>query len=181
MGDTYQLIVPINVKDEMEGEMLIGKMFLYFTAEKIIEANEKQFQSTQFNSFEPGENWQSAVEFPTEEFLAFEWNTVRFLSGKEVYNAYGVDSVRCPYCDFDVVETNWHEKMDEWMNETGNDSISCSKCGQSASITKYIFNPLWAFGYCAVQLWNWPDLSSAFVEKISASIKHELVVVAGKI
>jgi hypothetical protein len=181
MGDTYQQIVPLDVKDEIEGEMIVSKMFLFFTAEKIIEADERQFQSTQFKSFEPGENWKSAVAHLMEEFLAFEWNTVRFLTGKEVYNAYGVDSVRCPFCDFDIVESDWHEKLDEWMNETGNDVITCNKCGNAASITSYVFDPLWAFGYGAVHLWNWPALDSQFVEKLSAYINREVVIVSGKL
>lgn len=181
MGDTYQQIVPIEVRDEIEGEMLVSKMFLFFNAEKIIEADEKQFQSTQFKSFEPGENWKAAVEHPMEEFLALEWNTVRFLSGKEVYNANGVDSICCPNCKSDIVETDWHEKLDEWMNETGNDVIACSKCGQAASITNYIFDPLWAFGYGAVHLWNWPALDRRFIEKLSAHINREVVIVSGKL
>jgi len=181
MGDTYIQLVPKNLEDGSNGGMISKKIFYYLHTNQIIEADSKYLAMPEQTSYSPGERWLDATESSDKTFLGLDLNTVRIESGRAVFSANGVDEIKCPNCQFNIVDLEWGTLIEEWVNESGGDKLPCPNCETVNSISDFVFSPSWAFGNAAVSFWNWPSLSEKFLKSFSDYLGCELQIVYGKL
>lgn len=181
MGDFYSIVVP--QKANSTGAAAIAeKVVQYLINRKIISADKTDCTLGDEDGYPPAENYRQIMEHPTGDLFGLLTNGLEVNVGREVFYGDGVDSIKCPACEAGMMDADWGEAIDEWMNDTGNDTICCPACGKESSVTELVFEPAWAFGELGFRFWNWgAPFKEAFVNEIEMLTGYRVKTVYGKL
>ncbi len=178
MGDTYGNIVFVSV-DTASAKTIADKVIQHLVDRKVISGSLTDCVLGAKNGYPPAENYWLALEDASH---GTPNDGVEVIVEKRVFFSAGVDTINCPGCNEDIVDSDWGSALDEWMNETGNDKIICPGCSQAYSITQYKFDPNWAFGNLGFTFWNWSsEFKEDFVKELEALTGHRIELVYGKL
>ena len=96
---------------------------------------------------------------------------------REVFTAgeNGLNALCCPGCGHrhSADDLDWPPAIGEWYEQRGPGSLSCVRCGLSASVALWQFDPTWGFGNLAFQFSEWL-LKREFVEELSRLLGHRV-------
>ena len=181
MGDTYCNLVPVRVGNASASDVG-AKVVRHLINRKIVSDRLTDCVLGEEGGYAPGDNYRHAIDDPYDYILDQSTNGLAVNLGRQVFYAAGVDQVLCPNCKENIVDTGWEDAMDEWVNETGNDILTCPSCGHSYSITEYIFEPNWAFGELGFTFWNWGgQFKDEFIKELEQLTGSTISVVYGKL
>lgn len=181
MGDFYSIVVPQKV-NSTEAAAIAEKVVQYLINRKIISADKTDCTLGEEDGYPPAENYRQVMEHPTEDLFGLLTNGLEVNVGREVFYGDGVDNIKCPACEAGMMDADWGEAIDEWMNDTGNDTICCSACGKESSVTELVFEPAWAFGELGFRFWNWgAPFKEAFINDIEMLTGYRVKTVYGKL
>jgi hypothetical protein len=188
MGDHYQTIVDVE-SSLGEAEALAVKVVNFLVERRIVLPVKTDCVVGDNLGYPPGPNARQTVESP-ELFL----DTLVTL-GMEVITERRVHfsddlAVRCPNCRFELVAWwasphelqphDWDIALRQWLQ--GDEGLlTCPQCDQACSLTKWVYDPPWAFGNLAFRFWNWTDLKEEFVKEIADLLGHKIAFVCGKL
>ena len=180
MGDYYIKLVPETVNKE-ESRRIADKVIKNLIDKKIILAEQTDCVLGQEKGYPPAVNSKKVVE-DSEHIFSYMTNGLAIEMGKQVFYSDGPDELRCPNCNHDIIDVEWGEALSEWVNETGKDKVTCTKCEQANSISKCIFDPPWAFGEIGFIFWNWGScFKGFFLIDLENLTGHKFKVVYGKL
>jgi hypothetical protein len=118
-------------------------------------------------------------------FLSLAVNGVEFAERRTVFHSggNGIDEVVCPFCENNIIESNWADIADDWVNG-GDGVLSCSFCNRKAPLSSYFFGTEktfpWAFSNFGITFWNWsPSFKTDFIDEIKSMIGTEVIIVMG--
>lgn len=124
---------------------------------------------------------ESATDTAIPGLLELVTNGVRLITERTVFHAgeVGFASI-CPRCgarcdSFEDVG----DAIDAWYKGEQPKDVICHTCNHSDDLLGWCFDPMYGFGNLGLTFWNWPVLSSAFLDKLSASIQQRHVIVNG--
>ncbi len=169
MSDTYISIVPVNVKAN-EVSLLAEKVKNELIRRKVINQD-----------FIPGSNAMSVVVEKDDFFKSLLNNKLDIIKTRQVFQngQNGTETIKCPNCSFDIIETNWIDVVEEWHSNSKKDSITCPKCSETNSVTEYIFEPVWGFGELGFTFWNWPKFEDSFILELENLLSRKVKIVHG--
>lgn len=126
----------------------------------------------------PGPNWRNATgdaERPDDAlFFQLDTNGIECRAGRHVSTAGGhieeTNPGKCPACGGETSEGfDIFDLADRWFE--GEDiSLDCPICIAASRLEDWDFTPNFAFGFVSITVWNWPELSPGFVERLSQAI-----------
>ncbi|SFW49931.1 hypothetical protein [Cellulophaga fucicola] len=181
MSDNHTSIV--SEKTNINNTKELGEKVLQFLIErKIIE--EKLTDCTLgVLGYKPGSNFLSVLEKQNGDFLNLGVNGLEVITKRTVFHSNGenLEGIYCPNCKQNQIEKNWSNALDSWYNKSNSDLIKCSNCSYENSITKFIFEPNWAFGDFGLVFWNWGKFKNQFFTDLEKVIGTEIKVIYGKV
>ncbi|MBD3244828.1 MAG: hypothetical protein GF335_02430 [Candidatus Moranbacteria bacterium] len=130
--------------------------------------------------FPPGDNFKNAMDSDNhiEDLIT---NGLEVITKKQVFHSDGVDSINCPNCNNNMIDSDWGDLLEKWYKDLGNDNLKCSSCKCEFPITSYNFNPFWGFGYLGFNFWNWGDLKVDFIKEIESLLNVKVKLIYGRI
>lgn len=181
MGDTYAAIVPYGVAPE--SAQAVADLFVnYLIKRKIISGKLTECVLGMDSGYPPAHHYGQILVQADDYLPELSTNGVAIQLGRQVFNAGGADEIGCPNCGNNIVDTDWGNALEEWGNETGNDTVKCIICGTEASITEYKFKPDWAFGNLGFTFWNWgSEFTNEFIRDLEKHLGYKLNIVYGKL
>ncbi len=180
MSESFISIVPDAI-DKTQAKELANKVVSRLVQQGIIK---KELTDCVLgkNGYAPGDNYKEVILGDDNGFKNLLTNGFEVRTTRQVFHNgnNGLDEIRCPNCNEDVIDANWQQALEEWINETDQDKIICQNCNIENSITKYIFCPTWGFGNLGFIFWNWPDLKSSFINDIEQVLGLPVKVIYGR-
>jgi hypothetical protein len=183
MGDWFQTIVDRNVSIE-EAETLANEIRDWLVDRGIIQATMTDcILGGDGRGYPPGPNVEEVIG-PGDHslFLKLWTNGLGLVTGRTVfYSGQGETTVLCPKCRVSHGDhAQWGDVIGEWY--AGKAALlRCPHCKTSTAITEWVFDPPWGFGNLGLVFWNWPPLKDDFISEIGDRLKHQIVVVKGKL
>lgn len=180
MSDTYITIVPTNVTNEQVAE-LSRRTIDWLIEKEFISRNLTDCVLGQETGYQPGQRYKEIIDGDDFGLLKLKTNGLEIVIERRVFEngENGLEEIRCPKCGTNNIDSNWGEIIGAWDNAQNGD-LKCKKCGSIASITEYDFRPTWAFGEFGLTFWNWPKLTSTFLDDLKKLLKKEIKVVYGR-
>ncbi|TSE08329.1 hypothetical protein [Aquimarina algiphila] len=171
MSDTYISIVPTKI-EKGKAAMLAEKFKSKLITDKIISKD-----------CTPSENVASILVNNDDKFKSLENNKLEIVTNRKVFEngGNGLVEITCSKCDFDIIESNWMDAVEEWYYDSGKDDFRCPNCSNQTSITEYLFNPQWGFSELGFTFWNWPEFTEKFVSEIENLLGSKVGIVYGRI
>jgi hypothetical protein len=90
---------------------------------------------------------------------------------------------RCPRCGLalDDPDDEWRAAVQAWLGGDDASSLGCPGCGAAAPVSEWEYDAQYGFGNLAFRFWNWPPLTSAFLEDLRKELGHPISLVRGKL
>jgi hypothetical protein len=182
MGDNFISVVPLKIA-KPETQSLAERVINWLKQKQIIQKEKTDCVLGDNMGYAPGENFKTAIDGDDCGVPEFKTNGLEIVTQREVFHngQNGIDSVTCPNCNFNIMDSDWGELVSEWFNDTGRDKITCTTCNNIYSIVDYKFDPPWAFGDVGFTFWNWPSLTDDFIEEFKTVIGKPVTVVYGRL
>lgn len=181
MSDSFITIVPRNV-DKVQVKELAIKVVDHLIEKRII--NRELTDCTLGNNGHPlGDNFKDAIEGDDYGLKDIWANGLEIKTTREVFHngGNGIDEIKCPDCSTNIIETDWGQAIDEWINESDLHKVTCPNCNAEYSITDYVFNPEWCFGYLGFTFWNWPNLKDNFIKELEQILERRVTIIYGQV
>ncbi|MGE0773390.1 MAG: hypothetical protein AB7K37_16880 [Cyclobacteriaceae bacterium] len=181
MSDTFITIVPKSVTSEQA--RILSKTTLDWLANKGIISDETTNCVPGPNGgYSPGQNYKDIINEDYPDFLKLDINGLEIINRRQVYDngQNGLEGIICPSCGGDNIETDWGQAIASW-DGGGDGNLKCSHCGNENSILDYDFNPTWGFGDLGLTFWNWPALSSTFLDDLKNFWDRDLKIIYGRL
>lgn len=181
MGDTYSKIIITKVSAFAAPAM--AERIIHFLIRKQIIADQlTDAVLGQHQGYPPGPHYHEALQEPGDDILNFSVNGVELHVGRQVFYQPGLEAIHCPHCGENIIDTEWGQALEEWIQETGKELIICPGCQQEQSITGYLFEPLWAFGNLGLSFWNWGSaFKEGFIRDLEKLTGYPIIVQYGKL
>jgi len=182
MGDNFLAVVPLNVS-RSASKILAEKTINWLVNRGIVKAIKTNCIFGIDTGFPPGDQYNAAIDGEDVGLLRLTTNGLGVITTRQVFDngGHGIDSISCPDCGENIIDSDWGALLDEWVNETGKDNFGCPACGVTNSITHFKFDPTWAFGELGFVFWNWPSFNSGFVQEFEAVIGRPVALVYGRL
>lgn len=181
MSDFCSRIV-LDTVDKTEAKKIANIVIQHLINEQIVSNNLTDCVLGQENGYPPGEMHEQVFDLPNKNISDLKTNGVEINLGRQVFHANSVDKISCPHCETNIIDLNWGQAISEWMNETSKDSMTCPNCDQTSSISKYDFEPTWAFGELGFTFWNWgTKFNNNFLNDIENITGHRLKIVYNRL
>lgn len=183
MGSWFQTIVDKNASIE-EAETLATEIRDWFVGRGIIQATLTDcVLGGDGRGYPPGRNFEEAINPSTNHHFLHLWtNGLHLVIGRTVFDSgQGETTVLCPNCQIPQADhIQWVDAIGEWY-EGKTAQLLFPHCNTSAPITEWVFDPPWGFGNLGFKFWNWPPLKDEFVSELGERLKHQIVIVKGKL
>ena len=183
MGDWFQTIVDKDASVE-EAEILAYEIRDWLIDRGIIQATMTDcVLGGDGRGYPPGPNYAGAVgSGDHSSFLQLWTNGLELIVGRTVFDSgQGGNTVLCPKCQTPQANhIQWVDAVGEWY-EGKAALLLCPHCKTATPITEWVFDPPWGFGNLGFKFWNWPSLKDEFVSEFRERLKHQIVVVKGKL
>ena len=148
----------------------------YLIYKEIIEEQETDCTLNSNKGYLPGNKASTVLNEQTDLVFKNLWtNGVEIIKEKTVFHTggNGVDYLNCPICNSNIVNTNWGNYIDNWLNGK-DDSFDCPNCLNKIHITNCNFEPVWGFSDFGITFWNWPDLKESFIKEMEEVLNLKL-------
>lgn len=182
MGDYFQYIVDVEATEEQapQQEATVRDWLL---REGIISAEMTDCVLGSELGYPPTANYTKAVEEPDDFLLERRTNGVKLITKRTIFDSgQGGFELICSSCDARFEYTDeWSDAVHEWSERRGPGIFPCPHCGHAQPLTEWKHDPPWAYADFGIKFWNWPPLTTAFVDDIARLLGHRVVVVAGKL
>jgi hypothetical protein len=180
MSDSYITIVPANVTREQVKE-LSQRAIDWLTEREIISNRLSDCVLGKDEGYRPGLKYKDVVDGDDFGLLRLKTNGLQIIATRQVFDngENGLEEINCPECGANNIDADWGELISAWDNGD-NDKLKCSQCGKQLSITEYNFRPSWGFGEFGLTFWNWPSLTSTFLDDLKKIIGDDIKVIYGK-
>ena len=181
MSDSYITLVP-DLMNKSQSEYLAHRVTDYLKERQIIQSFKTDCTLGE-TGFAPGKNYQSVLIGKHHDIQSLSVNGLEVITLRSVFHngGGGLDSISCPVCGLNVIDTRWSEAIVEWFNDTGKEELECIHCKSIKLITNYIFTPTWGFGVLGFKFWNWPQLNMAFLNSIEQLTGSQIKIIHGRI
>lgn len=180
MSDTFISVIPQVAKGDVEN--LSDKIVNHLVQKGIIQ---KSLTDCTLGKpgHAPGDNFRLAIEDDDCGLDNLRTNGLEVINERQVFHngGNGLDEITCPNCNANIIESDWGDKLDAWVNETGEDKITCNQCNAVHSVAEYNFKPTWSFGNLGLTFWNWPELNQKFITEVEEVTGSKVAVVRGRI
>jgi hypothetical protein len=181
MSDSFISIVPQNV-EKTQVKSIADKVINHLVQKGIIK---KKLTDCTLGEpgHAPGDNFREALDGDDYGFDKLRTNGLEVITQRHVFHngGNGLDEIIYPNCCANIIESDWGDKLGEWVNETVEDKITCSQCNATHSVTEYKFEPTWAFGNLGFTFWNWPDLNKGIISEVEDIAGSKVIVIYGRI
>lgn len=179
MSDFFISVVPHNVDKANE---LADKIVNHLIQRRIIQEGLTNCTPGK-PGHPPGDNFREAIDSEDYGPGGLRINGLEVLTNRKVFHngGNGPEKINCPDCKANIIESDWGEALEEWVNDTGNDEFICSECSATHSITAYKFEPKWGFGNLGFTFWNWPVLKKEFISEVEQITGSKVTIVYGRI
>lgn len=184
MGTYYQSVVDRDAIDTGEALRLAGRVLDWLIAEKIIVADTDACVLGEAPGHRPGPRYMTALEKPDGgQFLALRTNGVEVSTTRQVSlnNQGRFEGVICPACARTMPQDHcWSEALDNW-HDGGAGELACGHCGHRESVAQWEHIDPMGFGTLTFTFWDWPALSTGFVQALAQRLGHRTIVISGKL
>ncbi len=115
--------------------------------------------------------------FPDELPFNFLFNGLKIVTIRQVFDTgeNGIEECICPNCNDDIAQEDW-DFLNNWF-EKNSDDLICPLCHVGTDIHKFKFTPEWGFSDLGFTFWNWPELSSSFLQEFKEKLNCNISVV----
>jgi DNA-directed RNA polymerase subunit RPC12/RpoP len=201
MSDNY---ITITTVAEIENPVEIkDRVIQWMQSKEFIESDLSDcIMSTKKKGYKPGKKHVDAIGYD-EDILKWKVCGVETKTEREVFNAgafTAMTKMECPSCgsnrfegikpqDFftdnctkeqlDLFDSVFPE-FDKWTNGE-NATLTCPHCGSTSNIEKYKIDNSLSFSNFGLTFWNWPDLTTNFLEQLKSVIGIEIRRINGHI
>ena len=181
MGDIYISIVPIDV-DESAVEHVELRVLTWLQEEQIVKKELTDCVLGKGLGFAPDVHYKRAIHEDSDanRILSLKTNGLEAIMSRTVFTSHGLDSLNCPNCGHDIMNTDWQSSVDDW-HKGGAGLFTCNQCEKADSITEMIFSPAWAFSNIGFTFWNWGMLKDSFIKDFERIADHKCMVISGKL
>jgi len=184
MSDNFLSLVVPGESSKTDVIVLADIVIDWLQGRKVIEPRPTDCVLGRNKGYPPGAACKEIIERAEDhDFPKLGANGLEVTITREVFHTgqNGLDSVCCPDCNLNIIESDWGSLVHEWLADTGKDKLTCSQCAAVYSITEYNFTPAFGFGDLGFTFWNWPPLSDVFIQDVELLICKPLVVVHGRL
>jgi hypothetical protein len=188
MSDGYISIVPSEIELERPEEKA-QQVTQWLIAKEIVAAQQTDCVLGSPVGYPPGPRFRDALD-PGENHGGFPelvTNGVEVITGRTVFDTggNGIEEVRCPKCQANIIDSDWGDFLGEWVNG-GSQFMQCPDCGQESLLTEYDFNIekrfIWAFSNFGITFWNWPpEFKDSFIAELEQVIGSSVRIVYGRL
>jgi len=183
MGACFQTIVDEDASVE-EAQTLANEIRDWLVERGIIQATLTDcVLGGDGRGYPPGRNFEEAIS-PGVHHDLLQWRTngLHLVIGRTVFDPGQADHiVMCPQCRTPHEDhIQWGNAIGEWY-EGKTALLRCPHCNASTPITEWVFDPPWGFGNLGFKFWNWPPLKDEFVSEFGERLKHQTIIVKGKL
>jgi hypothetical protein len=180
MSDSYITIVPANVTRGQVKE-LSQKTIDWLTKREIISNKQSDCVLGQDGGYPPGLKYKDIIEGDDFGLLRLKTNGLEVITARQVFDngESGLEEINCPKCGANNIGSDWGKLLDSW-DSGHDDKLKCSKCYKELSIAEYNFRPSWGFGEFGLTFWNWPSLTSSFLDDLKKIVGEDIKVIHGK-
>jgi hypothetical protein len=180
MSDSYITIVPANVTHGQVKE-LAQRTIDWLTEREIISSKQSDCVLGQDTGYPPGLKYKDIIDGDDFGLLRLKTNGLEVIATKQVFDSgeNGLEEINCPKCGANNIDSDWGELLGAW-NSGQNDKLKCSQCDKESSIIEYNFRPGWGFGEFGLTFWNWPSLTSSFLDDLKKIVGEDIKVIYGK-
>ena len=182
MGDTFQQIVVPSARLE-DAPRLAETVVKFLIESGIVSPERTDCTLGEHGGHPPGVHFDQAVGGESRDVRGLRTNGMAVVIGREVFHngGLGVDGVRCPLCGVNQVESDWGEAINRWSDGDDDALLMCNACYADSPLTLWVFEPAWGFACLGFTFWNWPPLKPEFVQQVSGILRHEVLLVYGKL
>ncbi|MFI5807244.1 hypothetical protein [Streptomyces sp. NPDC051561] len=199
MGDYFQTIVDTEARAE-EAPELAARLISKLIEDGIIAAAKDSLVYTGAEG--PGDhghgrgpNWVNALH--ADEEWEFSGGVVPLVGRETFLEGQGeseAEYAKCPRCgerttfidypeSFEADQELWEpfgQALEAWQ-EGGSGEVACPSCAVPSPVDEWTWASDFAMGALALDFWNWPQLSDAFVERVGRELGHRVVLISGKL
>jgi hypothetical protein len=182
MSDFFQSLVAPDIA-AADAKPIGDRMLQWLVAEQIVLAETIDCVLGADAGHPPGPDYAKATGTTDPLLLRLQTNGLALITKRTVFHS-GQGSVQliCSACKstFDLPD-RWHNAVDEWFKQTGPGDLACPVCAVSRPIDQWQHDPPWAFGELAIEFWNWPAFTPAFIAEFEKRLGSRIVHVYGKL
>jgi hypothetical protein len=181
MSDSYITIVPTSVtRGQVEG--LSQLTINWLTEKQFISPNKTNCVLGQEAGYSPGPKYRDIVDGDDFRLLSLKTNGLQVVSKRQVFDngENGLEEINCPKCGANNIDSDWGDVIGAWDSEQ-DDKLKCNHCDKESSFTDYNFQPTWGFGEFELTFWNWPSLTTAFLDDLKKLLNKDIRVIYGKL
>jgi hypothetical protein len=181
MSDSYITIVPTNVTGEQVKE-LSQRTIKWLTEREIISQDPTDCVLGQDSGYPPGPKYKNIIDGDNYGLLRLKTNGLQVVTVRQVFDNgdNGLEEINCPKCGGNNIDSDWGESLDAW-DAGQNDKLKCSQCDNESPITDFDFKPSWGFGELGLTFWNWPSLTSEFLDDVKILLDKDIKVIYGRL
>ena len=182
MGDWFQSVVDTDAS-EIEAPQLGADVVHWLVSEGIVRTELTDCVLGSDQGHPPGPQYEKAVDTRNDNLLELWTNGVEVIAKRNVFAAcQGGLELFCTACSHRFAPGDeWARAVGEWYEMTGSGRVRCPCCGRVQTIDEWEHDPPWGFGNLGFTFWNWPPLKKTFVKQIADCLKHQVVLVFGKL
>jgi len=195
VGDYFQVIADVQATD-VDASELADSLVRWLIGEGVIMKIPTDCVLGADSGYPPGPDALAVVIDRDERFLTLRSNGVDVSTERRVFHPGQSDlgAVHCPRCGEPVllsdpatgsVTDQWQpfaDALDAWC-EGDAGQVRCPHCSLSVTFNDWLWvpGPPFAVGFLGVTFWNWPTLSTQFIERVAEHLGHRLVLTGGKL
>ncbi|MEV6280728.1 hypothetical protein [Nocardia sp. NPDC051832] len=190
MGVYCERIIDLEATDA-DARPLADRVIDWLVTERVLTrelSGDRMYSDHATEGYVPGPHWH--------HITVEQWNTpgpVAIALGRNAYaEGQGSDTpeyAKCPACSTNTVIIDypagqWEPDRTRWQpfataisawHHTGTATAPCPACAATSTITAWQWSSDFTLSTLAFEFWNWPPLTEAFQQELSARLGHPIV------
>lgn len=188
MSDSFISIVPVEIELDRPEEKA-RQVIRWLIAKEIIAAQPTECVLGSPVGYPPGQRFGDALKEGEDDGYLKERviNGVEVSTGRRIFHSgsNGLEEVICPGCQANVIESDWGDCLEAWVNG-GSALMQCPGCGGENGLNMYNFNIekkfIWTLSNLGITFWNWPpQFRRSFIAGLEEVLGSPVRVVYGRL